>query len=431
MKRIIDLVKNNRLINNFVVLLTGEGIVSILSMLSFSIIIASIGNEGNGMIISIQTYCILLNGIFGFKSFQALIKYIVYEIENNNKEKIKEYIFQSYALDLAAVGLATVFSFVFLNFYGDLMNWNQTMRNLTIIYIVASAFQIQGTPIGILRVYNKFNLITYNNTIVAGARFLLYVVGFFAKYNIYYYFGVEVILVLVQNIMLNILCFTTLKQYDLNDFYKCKLKFDKEFFKFNIYTNIASTIDIPVGTLTSTIINGYLGYADLSVYKAFEKIGALLGKLSSPLSQIIYPELNNYIVKGDIKKAKKMSDRLFYGINAIGIVMIIGTLLTYKWWLGFLIDGYQAFIIPLIVYLIYTSVTNAAVGVHNLFLALNYVKYIVPIVICVNIVYLGVIYVLIIKWKLMGVIISLFLQAIAVILIKIAIMKRNDYKELV
>lgn len=430
MKKIIKKVKENRLVNNFIVLLTGEGIGSVFSMLSFAIIIAAIGNEGNGMIISVQTYCILINSVFGFKSFQALIKYISNCIEKKDNNKIEEYIYQSYILDIAAVILATVFSFIFLGIYAKIMGWNLELIWYAKIYIIAFVFQIQGTPLGILRGFNRFNYITYNNVINAFFRLLLYSLGLVMNFEFEYFFFVETILVISQNIILNLLAYKTLKKNDLNKFYKRKIKIEKRFFMFNLYSNIASTIDIPVGTLTQAIINKYLGYADLSAYKAFEKIGSMIGKLGSPLSQIIYPEMNLLIARKEYKAAKRINDKLFIGISLIGCFMIIGTLVTYRFWLGYFIDGYQEYVISLILYLIFIVFVNGTVGVHSLFMALNYIRYTVPILLFVNILYLMLIYSVIKPLKLNGVILSLLIQAIAVVIIKVVMMKKNSYKEI-
>ncbi|MCX0383762.1 oligosaccharide flippase family protein, partial [Clostridium perfringens] len=241
MKNLINSFKNNKFLNNFIVLLTGEGVVSLIGMLSMMIIIKAIGLEFNGMILSIQTYCLLLNNIFGFKSFQALIKYVAVAFERKDNEKVKDYIYQSYALDIIAAILATFFSFVFLNIYGRFMDWNSHMIFYAKIFIWASIFQIQGTPIGILRTFNKFNYITYSNVLVAIVRLILYLMGILGKFNFNYYFYSEVILFILPNILINYLAYKALKEKKLTDFYKRKLIIDKGFFMFNFYSNISST----------------------------------------------------------------------------------------------------------------------------------------------------------------------------------------------
>lgn len=425
----IEKIKKNRLIKNFIVLLTGEGISSVLSMLAVILIVKAIGLDGNGKILSIQTYCLLLTSLFGFKSFQALIKYLSKEIESEDFNKVKSYIKQSYFLDIIAAVITTIVSFIFVGIYSRFMKWDSELLKYSYIFIVATIFQIQGTPIGILRIFDKFNYITYNNVITAILRVILYLIGILLGYKLSYFMYVEVFLYILPNIILNYLSYKALKENNLDDFYKVEFKLDKHFFKFNFYSNIASTIDIPVGHLTAIMINKYLGYSDMAIYKIFEKIGSLIGKVGSPISQIIYPELTEKISKKQYKSAKKMSDKLMYYIGGAGVLLTIIAYLTHKAWLWIFIEDYTRYIYPLVIYLLFTVFINCTVGVHSLFLALNYIKYTVPILIGVNMVYLVIMYLLISQMGLSGVIIALFLQAIAIIIIKILIMKKNSYME--
>ena len=425
----IKAIKENKLVKNFIVLLTGEGISSILSMLSVILIVKAIGLEGNGMILSIQAYCLLLTSIFGFKSFQALIKYISKEIQKENFEKVKNYIKQSYFLDIVAAVITMIVSFIFVNLYSKFMGWNNELLRYSYMFIVVTVFQIQGTPIGILRIFDKFNYITYNNVIVAVLRVIFYLIGIFMGLKLNYFMYIELFLYVLPNITLNYLSYRTLKENKLQDFYKVKFKIDKNFFKFNFYSNISSTIDIPISHLTTIMINKYLGYSEISIYKIFEKIGSLIGKIGSPIGQIIYPELTEKISKKEYKKAKNMSDKLMYYIGGAGIVLTIFAYLTHKLWLWIFITDYGDYIYPLIIYLLFTVFINCTVGVHNLFLALNYIKYTIPILTIVNLVYLIIMYILITQIGLSGVIISLFLQAVIIVALKIIIMKKNSYEE--
>ena len=76
-------------------------------------------------------------------------------------------------------------------------------------------------------------------------------------------------------------------------------------------------------------------------------------------------------------------------------------------------------------YILFITTTSAVAGIHLLFVCLNLVKYNVPIVIICNAIYLVLLYVLSIKFRLFGTIIALISQSIMVALIKYIIMKKR------
>ena len=163
--------------------------------------------------------------------------------------------------------------------------------------------------------------------------------------------------------------------------------------------------------------------------KIFEKLGGMIGKLGAPLNQIIYPEMSLHIANKDYKKAKRINDKLIAYISILGIVIVCGVIFTYKFWLGIFIPNYNLYVISLIFYFIFIIFVNATSGVHSLFMALDYIKYNIPILLIINFVYLAILYALIIKIGLNGVILALFLQAVAVVMVKFIIMMKNNYLE--
>ena len=198
---------------------------------------------------------------------------------------------------------------------------------------------------------------------------------------------------------------------------------------FNIYSNLTSTLDLPINQVTQLIINKYLGFSANSAYSVFEKLGTIINKLGDPINQIIYPEMNLKIVDKDYDGAKNLSKKLKKLMLGIFAVCFVGTLLTYKLWFHLFIDDVDLYIIPFCLYLAFISYSNAAMGTHNLFMALGYVKYNIPILIVVNSIYLIFLFFSIQYLGLSGVLLAYLIQALGMVVIKEIILKRHDYKE--
>ena len=141
--------------------------------------------------------------------------------------------------------------------------------------------------------------------------------------------------------------------------------------------------------------------------------------------------MNQRISQKDITGAKRLSYRL--KILMLGI-FICGALFIYftsSIWLHLFITEYSSYVFPLILYVAYVCYANSSMGTHNLFLALGYVKYNIPILIVVNSIYLVMLFYSVQRYGLTGVIITYIFQAFAVVFVKEIILRKNKYREFI
>lgn len=423
-----ELLKRN-LVRNFLLIFTGQGISSILTLISTVLIIKAVGSEKHGILIVTQTYALLFYSLFSFKTFQALIKYLAKARKEKDEEKIKMYIKWSLVLDVGSLFIMLVVGILLQNPVLHLMKWPSEIKSYIIIFLVSQLFYIQGTTIGVLRSYEKYNYVIkaqiYSNVVrVTGYLGCLFLYNEFLAFIIF-----EIIASMVNYLLLIFYTIRVLKEERLLDFCKVKLKYDKEFISFNIYSNLTSTLDLPINQVTQLIINKYLGFTANSVYNVFTKLGSLVNKLGDPINQIIYPEMSKKVVDGDNNGAKRLSHKLKLLMLSVFAVMAVGTLVTYPLWLHYFINEPEKYLLSFIVYLAFISYSNAAMGTHNLFMSLGYVKYNIPILLIINIIYLVLLFYLIQSFGLLGVISAFFIQAIGVVIVKEIILRKNNYEE--
>lgn len=428
-KKIYNQIMQRKLIKNFLLIFTGQGISSVFGLIATIVIISSIGTEKHGMLIVIQTYATLFYNFFSFKTFQALIKYLAKAKQEKNSNDIKLYIKWSLILDISSLLLMFISGILFKNFVIKFMGWPQAINKYVIIYLATQLLYFQGTTIGVLRSYEKYTYVVKAQIFSNIIRFGSYLFCLLVTKNFTSFFIAEIIATLSQYLLLSYYCVKVLKENKLLDFYKIKLKFKKEFFVFNIYTNLTSTLDLPINQVTQLIINKYLGFSANSAYNVFEKLGTIIHKLGDPINQIIYPEMNLKIVEKDYESAKILSKKLKKLMLAIFSICAIGTLITYPLWFHIFIKDVNTYLFPFILYLAFISYANAAMGTHDLFLALGYVKYNIPILLIVNTLYLIFLFFAIQYIGLTGVILAYLLQSVGMVVIKEIILKKNKYLE--
>lgn len=428
-KKLWDKLSERKLVKNFVLIFTGQGIASVLGLLATILIIKGIGSGKHGILIVVQSYATLFYSLFSFKTFQALIKYLAQAKNKKNINDVKMYIKWSLVFDISSLILMLIIGILFRDPVIKLMGWPVEMKKYVILYLITQVFYIQGTTIGVLRSYEKFDYVVKGQIISNVVRCLGYGICLLINKTFIAFLIAEIIAVMTNNLLLIYYTYKVLKQEKLLDFYKVKLRNKKEFFVFNIYSNLTSTLDLPINQITQFIINKYLGFAANSIYNVFEKLGTIINKLGDPINQIIYPEMNLRIVEKDYESAKKLSLKLKKLMLVVFLIAALGTLITYPLWFHLFVSEPNKYIFSFILYLAFIAFVNAAMGTHNLFMALGYVKYNIPILLFVNIIYLVFLFFAVQKIGLTGVILSYFLQALGVALVKEFILKKKNYQE--
>ena len=412
------------------IIFSGEGISSVFSFLSTIFIIKSLGNSEHGVLVAIQTYVNLFYGVFSFKTFQSLIKYLARSEASNDRYMSKVYIKVALLLDLFCLGLMLVVGLAAKDYFISMLGWNSSISSFCDIYLCVYILYFQGSTIGILRFYEQYHYIVKSNIICAFIKMTGFAYCCLYQLPFMYFFIFDCTANISKFLFMNYYTLLTLKKKHLIDFYKVKISNCFDFIRFSLYSNLTSTIDLPVNQITTLIINKYLGFEAISVYNIFQNIGAVINKLGDPISQVIYPEMNQLINKNKLSEAMILKHKLYKVMFVIFMLISVFIALTNKLWLNLLINKPDPYLMPLIIYIAYACYSNASMGTHNLFMALGYVKYNIPILIFVNSVYLILLFYSVQKIGLSGVFIVYILQTAAVVIIKERIMLYKGYREM-
>ena len=424
-EKIKNKIMNNNIVKNAFIMFSGQTIASVIGFLNTFLVLKAIGLEGNGIIAIAANYAGMFNGLFNFQSYNAMIKFGADALEKNDMPQFKKYLKQAVLQDVLTAILAFVVGYICIDYVSDFFNWDSQMVSYIKLYLLIIPFNISGSINALIRLNNDFVVGAKIGIQMTLVKTMLLLIGIVAKCNFTYYIILEIIMSIISSSLYIKSAIKYLKLNNCTDFLKVKIGFDKEFTMFNIYNNIVSTLDMPTGQITTLIINKLLGVSEVGVYNVIAKFGTLVTQVTGPLTQSLFPELSKIVAKDDEKGAFILVKKIFLYTMGGGVSVALFTIISYKLWLGLFIPSTFENGALMSIYVMYITITSAVAGIHLLFVCLNLVRYNVPIVIACNTVYLGLLYILAIKFRLFGIIIALILQAIMVATIKYIIMKRT------
>lgn len=414
----------NRVIKNILVVFTGQTMSSIINMLISIILVNKIGFEKYGIITLGLTYINIFDTLFNFQSFNAVIKFGHEALFNKDYDLLKSYLKQALFQDLFTAMLAFMVSILFLDIAVEVFNWDLIIKSTILILSFSILFNISGSIIGLIRLFDKFNYISTINIIISVVKILLVLIGIYIDAKLLYYVKIELFSMVLSNLIYMIVALNILKKNSLLDFINTKINWDRRFLKFNLYNNLVATLDLPTGEFTKMIINQFLGSAELGLYNILVKVGNLIYKLATPIGIVIYPEFSRLIASNKISKALKLMKKIILISLVSGSLFIIIQFILYPFWSQYIFTNSISRTI-VSVYFMYTVIGASFNSIHQIFTALNLIKYNIFIVLLSNLIYIILLPVLIINKGLFGLIVSLIIQSVIVIILKILIMRKH------
>lgn len=231
MNRLKNLLQD-KLVRNFLNMFSGDAIGSVLSIISISFITKRVGMEKYGFIVLIQGITSLIDGIFNFQSWQGFIKF--FPAAKGKDEEVKKLIKFSYILDIVTALIA----FIILNSAGVLIKkiYNFTPQEMFLLMIFSFyiIFNIQGTPIGILRSFDRFDMLRNQRVITSIYNFVMLGVGFYLKQDLEYFVFVYLSSNILNGILINIFAIIVLKKENFLDLFLKSLVLIKNFLNLHV-----------------------------------------------------------------------------------------------------------------------------------------------------------------------------------------------------
>lgn len=399
----------NSLIKNIGYIFSGSILGSGLGLINTGILIKALGLEKNGIIFLGLSYIGIFNALFNFQSYEAIIKFLPGNMNYENK-KGKNYILLGFYFDVLTAILAFCFAFLLVIPIGRYLKWNQEVIQCIKILSVSILFTLTGTCTGILRIFSKFKEIAYTNIIKNLFLLIVFSIGLFFNQKLLFYVICELLSFFIVMLFMFFYAIKTLKENKMYNF-EIKPKFDKKFIEFAVYSNFNTVLDLPIFHLTTFIINRYVGFSEIAVYKILEKIGAILRQVISIISQVMMPEISKAIAQNKNKKVYGWAFKIGIFSVFIGVLGLVFILFTKQYWMKYFIPNYYNFISTIYLYICYIIFITAFIFQHPIFIYSGHIKKNTIILIIANIIYLVLVIFLTKKIGINGIIISLIIQA--------------------
>jgi O-antigen/teichoic acid export membrane protein len=383
------------LLRNASWLVGGNIAAAFLGLIEITVKTRMLGAAQFGLLAVIIAYVALIQQFASFQSWQALIKYGAEALRNDEQVAFMSKVKLSFLLDIFGAVTGTVIAVGGGYILVHMQIWEESMRQLVIVYSFSLLFNLSGTPIGILRLLDRFDVLVIQNLVTSLLALTGTLVVYFSGGGIREILIVLLLTSILGNVFLVFMSFLALKKRKLMEYWWAPITKWKPYLRFSAWTYVSSTLDIPVKQLDIIIVSLVVSLQAAGIYKISKQVVSLLGMLSDAIYQAVYPQFASMIANHAIRDAfnyvKKVGSLLFVGTGVPALLLAA----TSFWWLGAIFgESFAVGAVPLSIYLCLKVFAIGAVAIHPLFTAMGFVKQNTIILLFSNSIYLIAAYIL-------------------------------------
>lgn len=318
---------------NVLVLLGGKSLNAVMSLGTMALTVRALGLEAYGVLVLIHTFATAIAEIGRFQSWQAILYYGTAAVESGRLADFRRLVRFTLLLDVGSAFFALALAVIGGWQLGPLLGWPEEIVPLGAIYGVTVLFVVATTPTGLLRLYNRFDLLAIQNSLGALVRLIGAGIAFLADAGFEAFLLVWFVGVVISR--LSLFGFAWREAYRRGHLgraaggvigWRGLTRPFAGIWRFVWLTNLNATAHLGFVHLGTLLTGALLGPAEAALFRIARQVAAALAKPSRLLIQVIYPEFARLVAAGRMERLRRLllqSAGLAAGGAAICMLLLV------------------------------------------------------------------------------------------------------------
>jgi O-antigen/teichoic acid export membrane protein len=304
-------------------------VTAILSFVTVSITARSLGPALFGVMALIEVYGRTIERFVRFESWQAVVRYGADALESDDGDRLRQLLKASTLFDVAGATLAALIAMLAIGWVGPWLNLSDPQISLARLFSFTLVFSLSSTPVAILRLFDRFDLLAKISVGSAVLRLGLTALAWALGGQLIHYVWVLIIYQLADGILKFTLAWREVYRKGYRRAWAVPLDgffdtFDK-IVGFVFYSNAAVMARTSTLLLDTLLVGLLLNPAAVGFYQVAQRTGRLLVRLSGPLRQAVFPDIARLWARGEVAKFRSIVLAVNLGIGvscAVGLIAV-------------------------------------------------------------------------------------------------------------
>jgi O-antigen/teichoic acid export membrane protein len=306
----------------------GKALQGIMSLVYVALAARTLGVVDFGSLMLIHSLVFGASQILRFQTWQAVIRYGSEAVQNNQGARFKKLIRYLYRLDLIAAVIGLAFILLVMAPAARLFELPPEMVGVTQIYGLSIAFLIMtSTPMGILRLFDRFDLIAHQTVVAPFVRFIGALFLFFTSGDLTGFLIVWFIASIISRIALQFFAMRELRRAPIwKQTDEPYTGHEPGILRFILSHNLSRGLNVSQPQIALLVVGWLMGPAAAGVYKIAQQFADIIIKpVDKLLIPAIYPELAKLQGESGRKERRQVlaGNAIFAGLMAVTVLVFL------------------------------------------------------------------------------------------------------------
>jgi O-antigen/teichoic acid export membrane protein len=291
-----------RVAANAMLAFSGTVAGSLFSLIAFALTARVLGVAAFGWFAVFRTYALLVDKLVNFQSWQAVITYGARFLHARDSTGLRRLIKLCFLLDVTTASAGCLLAAAGLVLWSSLHGWTPDLLAAALIASLAVGLNWIGTPLGVLRLFNRFRPIAIHQTLLGGLQLVVAGAGLLLGFELWQFLAGWVAAGVLADGALFAFAVRQLRREGYHDIAGVPLGGVLDtapgLWRFLVSTNAGSAVRVTSREVDTLIVASVLGVASAGVYKVAKQFASIIGRIADPVDHAAYPVLARSWVAG-------------------------------------------------------------------------------------------------------------------------------------
>ncbi len=321
-----------RIFSNAGLLLSRRAVAALMGLAYLALAAKALGPETFGALVLVHAYVVVISRVTSFQSWQAVVRYGADCLAPERRTDLQGLLTFSLWLDVGSSAIGAAIAVTAMPWVGPQLGLGPDVVAMAQLYAVLALFMLRAVPNGVLRLFDRFDLLANIQLVSPTVRLTGVVLAFASGAGLWAFLLTWFVASLAANLSLMAYAWRELARQRMLAGFRPRLRGliapHPGLWRFIWTSNLHTTLALVKTHATTLAVGWVLGPAAAGIFKIAAEFANLLVKPTALLNQTVYPELAKLASSGDSARIGGIVRRagLVTAAGATGVVLLTALL---------------------------------------------------------------------------------------------------------